>query len=198
MFTTLNVSVPQAREADELTPAERTAATKAARAARASARAAARAQTPHRSPDFAHLDLAGLRELRRALMDEEDRVSYWRRILQARLDTVRAGDTMRIADSDNLAPVLARERMTTGRTALVRVMPADDVPPLPDLARLWSITPDPRDPIATAHLTSQLEGAEAELSEYRQVLHGKLGAATFELIARYHEDPLQCLVALPL
>ncbi|HMC68705.1 MAG TPA: hypothetical protein VKJ07_06080, partial [Mycobacteriales bacterium] len=45
---------------------------------------------PERSPDFAHLSLDGLRKYRLALSDEESRVSYWRRIIQARLDLVRA------------------------------------------------------------------------------------------------------------
>ena len=47
---------------------------------------------PERSPAFAHLSLDGLRAYRRALTTEEGRVSYWRRIIQARLDVVRAAE----------------------------------------------------------------------------------------------------------
>ena len=47
---------------------------------------------PERSPDFAHLSLDGLRAYRRVLSAEEGRVSYWRRIIQARLDIVRAAE----------------------------------------------------------------------------------------------------------
>lgn len=35
---------------------------------------------------LAHLDLDALREYRQELITEESRVSYWRRILQARID----------------------------------------------------------------------------------------------------------------
>ena len=39
--------------------------------------------------------------------------------------------------------------------------------------------------------------AESVLSSYREALHRRLDRATAELVARYHEDPSQCLVALP-
>src|SRR4051812_45469887 len=57
------------------------------------ARKAAPAPRPRRerSDDFVHLSLGRLRSYRQALAEEENRVSYWRRIVQARLDLVRAG-----------------------------------------------------------------------------------------------------------
>lgn len=171
------------------------------RATRAAVRAAARAIAPERAQQFAHLDLAGLRAYRTALAKEEDKVSYWRRILQARLDTVREGLRASMGDLAHLAPVLAAPRVQSGRVALVTVVPSDDVPPLPDLARLWELTPDPANPAdaaAVAELTTDLVAAESELSSYRAALHRRLDAATTELIARYREDPRQCLVALPL
>ena len=51
---------------------------------------------PVLSEAYAHLSVDGLREYRRALTDEEHRVSYWRRILQARLDVVEAGTGARV------------------------------------------------------------------------------------------------------
>ena len=67
---------------------------KSASAERASERAAERARAirtvPQRNSEFDHLDLEGLRNYRTALSAEEGRVSYWRRIMQARLDVVQA------------------------------------------------------------------------------------------------------------
>ena len=46
---------------------------------------------PVRSEEFAHLGLAELRTYRATLQAEEAKVSYWRRVLQARLDLVQVG-----------------------------------------------------------------------------------------------------------
>jgi len=156
---------------------------------------------PARSPDLAHLTLPALRTYRKSLLEEEDKVSYWRRILQARLDTLRDDVRASRGDMSHLAPVLSAPRVQGGRTALVTVVPTDDVPPLPDLARLWELTPDPHDPHdaqAVAELEQSLASAEVELSSYRSALHRRLATATNELIARYREDPSVCLAALPL
>jgi hypothetical protein len=47
-------------------------------------------------------------------------------------------------------------------------------------------------------LAGELEAAEEELSAYRNALHGRLDAATQDLIARYRAEPAACLYALPL
>jgi len=60
---------------------------------------------PERSPDFAHLSLGGLRTYRQTLSAEENRVSYWRRIVQARLDVVRADEVGTATTVDNLRGV---------------------------------------------------------------------------------------------
>src|SRR3954463_4357158 len=86
---------------------------------------------PERSPEFAHLALEGLRTYRRALTTEEGRVSYWRRIIQARLDLVRVSEVTPGPTSDNLRGVFAEARVDTGRQALQQVVPVDDLPPLP-------------------------------------------------------------------
>jgi len=149
---------------------------------------------PERSPEHAHLSLAQLREYRKALTAEESKVSYWRRIIQARLDLVRAGTD---AAAENLRTVLTDERVAGGRQALVEVVPVDDIPPLPDLAGLWDRQVDTTDDTAAAALAADLESAEQQLSEYRSALHRRLGSATSELIARYREEPTLCLTALP-
>ncbi|HUR12919.1 MAG TPA: hypothetical protein VM097_00360 [Mycobacteriales bacterium] len=151
--------------------------------------------TPEKTAEHAHLTLDELRDYRKVLAAEESRVSYWRRILQARLDLLLAGSD---GDTDTLRPVLTDQRVGAGRRALVEVTPVDDIPPLPDLAGLWDRFVDPTDAATVAALADDLTAAEAQLSEYRTVLHRRIGAATSELIARYREEPTLCLSALPL
>jgi len=153
---------------------------------------------PERSPEFAHLSLDGLRAYRRALTTEEGRVSYWRRIIQARLDLVRASDITPVASSTNLRGVFAEARVDNGRRALQEIIPVDDMPPLPDLAELWAREPHPDDAAYNTLLVRDLSKAEAQLSAYRTALHKRLASATGELIARYREQPALCLSALPL
>lgn len=152
---------------------------------------------PVRKDDYAHLTIGGLRAYRKALTDEENKVSYWRRILQARLDVVTSGSAREL-DRDRLAPVLTSERVGAGRSALVEVLPVDDIPPLPSLGELWDRRVEPDDEAGTAALQQDLRAAEAQLSTYRTALHARIGEATGELIARYREDPSLCLSALPL
>ena len=153
---------------------------------------------PVRNSCYDHLSIHALRGYRTQLTDEENKVSYWRRILQARLDVLQAGPTGRELDPARLRPVLGRERVGAGRQALVEILPIDDIPPLPSLAELWERRVDPGDLVAQAQLESDLRDAEAELSAYRAALHGRIGEATGELIARYREQPDLCLSALPI
>lgn len=152
---------------------------------------------PERSPEFAHLSLDGLRHYRAALSTEENRVSYWRRILQARLDVVRAVDSGASTSAEDLSGVFAENRMGGTRTALLTIVPVDDMPPLPDLVQLWGREPQPDDAAGNASLAHELTKAESQLSAYRAALHRRLAAATSELIARYREEPDLCLSVLP-
>jgi len=77
------------------------------------------------------------------------------------------------------------------------VLPIDDIPPLPRLAELWDRCVSDYDTAGRAALELDLAEAEQRLSEYRTVLHSRLAIATGELIARYHEQPSLCLIALP-
>jgi hypothetical protein len=156
---------------------------------------------PSVSGEYEHLTLDALRSYRAALQTEEGKVSYWRRILQARLDVVREGRSQGgtgTLDAASLRPVLTASRVTSLRAALVEVVPVHDFPPLPDLADLWERQVDPADADAQADLETDLTAAEQQLSTYRTALHVRLGDATAELIARYRGEPTLCLAVLPL
>lgn len=154
---------------------------------------------PTRSADYAHLSIDALREYRRALTAEEGKVSYWRRILQARLDVVVAGaPNGKALDAEHLRPVLTSERVGAGRQALIEVLPVDDIPPLPSLGELWDREVDAEDAEGQQAFQEELRLAEAQLSAYRNALHRRISDATGELIARYREQPTLCLTALPL
>ena len=175
-----------------------------AQATPATAAPGRRAPVPERSADFAHLTLAALRAYRKTLAHEESRVSYWRRLIQARLDVLRDDDgrTPQPVDRDKverLRGVLAEAR-PVARQALVSDR-ADRRHPAAARPR-GAVVPqvDPEDPAHSATLLRELAFAELQLSAYRTALHARLGAATRELIARYREDPLLCLTrsaALP-
>lgn len=153
---------------------------------------------PERDEQYDHLDLDALRHYRAALQAEESKVSYWRRIIQARLDSIREGDGTAAPEDAHLRPVLEDARVRQGRNALVEVLQSDDIPPLPSLAELWDRLVPLGDAVGTAQLEADLHAAEQQLSAYRAALHRRLSAATGELIARYREHPALCLVALPL
>ena len=170
-------------------------------ATRADERSTTRGATrvvPQRSAEFDHLGLPALRAYRQALSAEENKVSYWRRLIQARMDLISlkgADDTVRL---ERLRTALSETRVGAGRQALVDILPVDDVPPLPDLDSLWAREAHPDNPSETAQLRRDLAFAELQLSAYRAALHRRLANATTELIARYREQPLLALIALPL
>ena len=141
-----------------------------------------------------HLDLDALRTYRQELVVEESRVSYWRRILQARLDTAlgQNGERTPVA---RLQSVLTQHQESSRRLAVLPVHDAVSVPPLPNLAVLWESGSDLG---SDDRLLPRLAAAEVELSSYRRGLHERLDDATSELIARYREEPALALRALPL
>jgi hypothetical protein len=189
--TTAGATVPFG---DDEAAAQRAADAKARRAARKAARAAA--PPPERDAAYDRLSLADLRDLRSRLAHEETQVSYWRRIIQARLDVVRSHMTDHSPVAD-LTRVLTDSRSAVTRLAHIDVQPVDDIPPLPDLAEVWSRQVDRHDPVAMTGLEEDLGEAEEELSAYRRELHHRLDLVTDELIARYREQPLLALQILP-
>lgn len=142
-----------------------------------------------RAPELAGLSLDALRAYRQELVTEESRVSYWRRILHARLDLMAAeGGT-----AERMREVLVGHQSDSRRLARTGMGGSDLEAPLPDLAVLWE-TLDTADPGVLVRLAD----AERELSAYRRALHDRLDAATGELISRYREEPSLALRALPL
>lgn len=157
-------------------------------------RPAAGRRPAQRVPHLEHLELSALRVYRQDLLTEESRVSYWRRILQARLDTtVGRGDER--TPAPKLQSVLSRHQESSRRLAVHTVHDAVGVPPLPDLTVLWE---SGAGNAADDDLVVRLAAAEVELSAYRRALHERLDDATSELIARYREQPALALCALPL
>jgi hypothetical protein len=154
--------------------------------------------TPGLSPHLANLDLAELRAYRRQLSAEEDKVSYWRRLVHARLDLLDAktqeGGTLTMAQ---LVRVLGDTGSGRTRTALVAIRPADPLPELPVLAEMWAAEIDPQDRDTVVEARDRLTVAEAQLTEYRRALHLRIDEATGELISRYRADPSLALSALP-
>ena len=142
------------------------------------------------------MSLPDLRAARADLSEEETKVSYWRRIIQARLDLVRLDrvDADPVAD---LRRVLTDANSSRQRLAYIDAGPVDDIPPLPDLVEIWGRFVDPADAAEVARLDHDLAAAEKELSAYRRQLHERIDGITNELIARYREQPLLALQILP-
>ena len=158
-------------------------------------RPAAGRRPAQRVPHLEHLELSALRVYRQDLLTEESRVSYWRRILQARLDTtVGRGDER--TPAPKLKSVLSQHQESSRRLAVHTVHDAMGVPPLPDLTVLWESGAAGN--VADDDMVVRLAAAEIELSAYRRALHERLDDATSELIARYREQPALALCALPL
>jgi hypothetical protein len=80
----------------------------------------------------------------------------------------------------------------------MRLHPEGGMPVLPHLPDLWASGADIQDDVERAELFARLSSAESVLSSYREALFKRLDRATEDLVARYREDPRQCLVALPL
>lgn len=156
-------------------------------------RAVAGRRPPRRVQYLAGLDLVALRSYRQELITEESRVSYWRRIVQARLDTAPRRDGLP-AQPERLRSVLSRHRESNRRLAVLTVHDATALPPLPDLAVLWDVGPAEG---ATNAILARLAAAEVELSSYRCMLHTRIDDATSELISRYRDEPCLALAALP-
>lgn len=144
-----------------------------------------------RAPELAPLTLDQLRAYRQELITEESRISYWRRILQARLD-LALGDERSLS---RLGEVLSEHQESSRRLACQVLDHPAGPPALPDLTALWRTEAGTdEDP----SLITRLAAAEHELSAYRRSLHARLDAATGELISRYRDQPSLALHALPL
>jgi hypothetical protein len=151
-------------------------------------------------PTLERLPLETLRAYREELLVEESSVSYWRRLVQARLDLMLAERLPVDSDADtsllsHLCAVLTDDTTAARRQAMLRIAPSDEAP-LPDLIELWHAGLD-NGGDGDLRVLRRLADAERALSTYRKALHRRLDAATRELVARYAQDPSRCLTALP-
>jgi len=137
--------------------------------------------------------LAHLRALRESLQEEERRVSYWRQLVQGRLDLVRTGlEGGRPAPGDLARLAAGRRSPAPRRSPAWTLVGTDDEPrPVAGLGTLWD-TPIPWNHLAElAEVERGLVEAEVELSVYRRLLHQRIDASTAELVGRYVRDPSQ-------
>jgi hypothetical protein len=109
-------------------------------------------------PDLATLGDAELKALIDELSKEEDRVSFDRRVLQGRIDILRAGGVADAADDAALADAI--KAALTGKAATAELSPE-----------------------AAAEL-AELERQEQEISFRRRMLHGRIDILRAELVAR--------------
>lgn len=142
------------------------------------------------------MSLDEVRNLRNELSELESRISYWRRILQARIDLLRDGSIKRGATVEGLNRVLSQHLGKNNRLAMMTTEGDQDRPPIEGLGELWnrSINRTLED---DEPLLEDLEAAEHELSAKRSELFGKIDAATAELVRRYRIEPQLALSALP-
>lgn len=143
--------------------------------------------------DVASLTLAQLREIRRVLTERESHVSYWRRIIQARLDLMRDGAVKRGATVEGLQRILSQQMGANSRKGILSLQPQGDQP-LAGLDHLWNRGING---VEDEQLELELIAAERDLSEERTRLFGLIDAATQELVRRYRDDPSLALSALP-
>jgi len=142
------------------------------------------------------LSLPQLRTYRHGLSEEEEKVSYWRRLVHARIDVLEAESRHeRPLRLEELIRVLGDTGTGRARTALVNIRAADDLPELPVLADVWVTEVDHGDHAGVAEAVGRLRAAERQLTEYRRALHHRLDAATAELITRYRDSPASALAA---
>lgn len=150
------------------------------------------------SPHLAGLDLDSLRSYRQRLITEEERASYWRRLVHGRMDLLEAGSHVEgTLTVDQLVRVLGDTGSGQTRVSLLRVRSADPLPELPELTEMWDNEIDPHDEAEVSAALERLRAAERKLTEYRKALHERIDEATGELIVRYREDPTAALRALP-
>lgn len=142
------------------------------------------------------MSLDDLRHLRERLKELEGQVSYWRRILQARLDLLVEGQPGHGATTDGLNRVLSEHNVRPARKAMLNVQPPEGSPPIAGLDGLWDRLIDPA-AADNSSLKAGLIEAEQQLSENRRRLHERIDSVTAQLVARYRENPLLALTALP-
>lgn len=145
-------------------------------------------------PSLRDLSLDDLRQLRHRLTDEESRVSYWRRLFQARMDMLNDTDEV---DTHDVRRVLQDASTAPRRWQALGLHPADIDTTMPEARQLWSRVVDLQDESQRVAYLALLQQMETSLSRNRRALHQQIDAVTAELIARYRANPTLALTALP-
>lgn len=140
------------------------------------------------------LSLDDLRILRQHLTDEESRVSYWRRLFQARLDMLHGADQV---DTQDVRAVLQDASNAPRRWQALGLHPADIDTSMPEAQSLWTRVVDLHDDEQRTAYIDVLQAMETALSTNRRALHHQIDSVTAELIARYRTNPALALTALP-
>lgn len=152
-----------------------------------------------RTADFDHLALRELRTYRTELGQEETRLAYCRRVISIQRELTHAGRTAPATDAA-FRRALRRgsraDQLGTGRDAILALVPADGLPPLPDLLAVSTSSEAAAGPSTPA--VEALTEIEDQLAAYQDSVRLRIQAATAELIARYRERPALAVRALPL
>jgi hypothetical protein len=142
--------------------------------------------------------LADLRALRESLREEEQRVSYWRQLVQGRLDLLRSALDGGHPRGDLAGLAAARSRTGARRSpADTRLALEGLVSPLAGLEALWDAPIAWDDPAALHRLQRGLTEAEVRLSAYRRALHERIDDCTAQLVDRYQRGPAQLAEIVP-
>lgn len=149
------------------------------------------------SESLAVLALADLRDFRNRWIEEEEKVSYWRRLVQGRLNLIKSEKEDGVVPIANLIRSLGSTASPQRRQQLLNVDAQDELPQLPGLDDLWTSAINLADEEGTRLLIDELRRVERELSDYRRLLHERIDAATAELISRYKADPMLSLELFP-
>lgn len=146
---------------------------------------------------LADLGIDALRAYRNSLNEEESKASYWRRLVQHRLNLISRERSEGHLPIEDLIRALGETGTGARRQQLLSVEAAEELPQLPGLDELWTRDPDLTDREALETLVAELQKAEQQLSKYRNGLHERIDAATSELVSRYKADPSLCLDLFP-
>ncbi|MEN9507383.1 MAG: hypothetical protein RI958_3309 [Actinomycetota bacterium] len=147
--------------------------------------------------DPSQLPLAELRAVRAQLQNDEDAVSYVRRLAQARLDLI-AAEVARRGSGDSatvegrLASILGSHLTGGGPARPPRpAVDASDHPLALELEQLWGAGGGTDlaalDGDALAALRDDLHAFEQERSSERRALFGRIDALSAELVRRYRD-----------
>jgi len=153
--------------------------------------------TPKTETTLQQMPLKELRTYRKSLTDEEERVSYWRRLVQFRVNLIKTQKEAGTITTRELVRSLGSTGSGSRRQKLLSMEPQSELPQLPGLDELWTSAINLSDEEGTNRLVEELTRVEKLLSQYRTALHACIDGATHELIVRYKNDPNLSLELFP-